>query len=232
MTAPPVDWQRARAVVFDVDGTLYDQGALRRRMAWELAGRCLTRPATLAEARILRSFRALREALAEEEATGIGKLQYERSAQRLGLPAARVEAVVEEWMLRRPLRHVAACRKAGVRRLFSALRRSGRRIGVWSDYPARGKLAAMGLAADVVVSAVDPDVDRLKPNPAGLARVLERLQVSPAESLLIGDRDERDGEAARRFGCPYLLLSRRPSRSVEIAGYAGLLAELAAAERE
>ena len=232
MTPPPVDWQRVRAVVFDVDGTLYDQRALRRRMAWELAVRCLTRPTTLADARILSSFRALREALADEEATGIRRLQYERSAQRLGLPVARVEAVVEEWILRRPLRHVAACRSAGVRQLFSVLGRSGRRIGVWSDYPARGKLAALGLTADIVVSAVDPEVDRLKPHPAGLARVLERLEVSPAESLLIGDRDERDGEAARRFGCPYLLLSRRPSRQVEIAGYAGLLADLAAAERE
>jgi FMN phosphatase YigB (HAD superfamily) len=230
MTAATVDWRRVRAVVFDVDGTLYDQRALRLRMAGEIVGRCLLRPATLREARVLRTFRRVREELADEEAAGIGRLQYARAATRLRLPAERVEEVVADWILERPLRHVAACRRAGVRRLFAALRDSGRRIGVWSDYPAAAKLQAMDLDADAVVSAVDPEVDRMKPHPTGLARVLELLAVSPAEALMIGDRDERDGECARRLGCPYLLLVRRPSTTVELAGCTALLASLAAAE--
>lgn len=223
MIPPQVDWQRVRAVVFDVDGTLYDQRTMRLRMARELALRCLARPATLREARILKTFRRLREELADEEATGIGRLQYARTAERLGLPPDRVEAVVEEWILRRPLRHAAACRRAGARRLFSELRDGGRRVGVWSDYPAAGKLAAMGLAADTVVAATDPEIDRLKPHPAGLARLLEVFGVSSDEALMIGDRDERDGEAARRLGCPYLLLARKPTTAHELAGFPALL---------
>jgi putative hydrolase of the HAD superfamily len=223
MTAPAVDWQRVRAVVFDVDGTLYDQHGMRLRMARELALRCLARPATLRDARILTTFRRLREELAEGEATGIGRLQYDRTAERLGLPVDRIEAVVEEWILRRPLRHAAACRRAGVRRLFAELRGGGHGIGVWSDYPAAGKLAAMGLTADAVVCATDPEVDRLKPRPEGLTRLLGILGVGPAEALVIGDRDERDGEAARRAGCPYLLIVRRPGAPHEIAGFPPLL---------
>ncbi len=232
MTAPAVDWQRVRAAVFDVDGTLYGQRALRLRMARELALSCLARPSVLKEARILKTFRHVREELAEEEASGIGRLQYERTAERLGLPAARIEAVVEEWILERPLRHVAACRHPGVRRLFSALRASGRRIGVWSDYPATAKLEAMGLSGDAVVAATDPEVDGMKPRPAGLARTLEILAVTPAEALMIGDRDERDGECARRLGCPYLLFSRRPSSAAEFDSYSALLSSLAEAGRE
>ena len=102
MTALAVDWQRVRAVVFDVDGTLYDHRAMRLRMVRELALRCLVRPATLAEARVLRTFRQLREELADQEAAGIGRLQYERTAERLRLSVARVEAVVEEWILDAP----------------------------------------------------------------------------------------------------------------------------------
>jgi len=230
MTAPAVDWQRVRAVVFDVDGTLYGQRSLRLRMARELALRCLARPATLAEARLLRTFRHLREELADREAAGIGRLQYEHAAERLRLPVARIQTVVDEWIFERPLRHVAACRHEGVRRLFSALRDGGRRIGVWSDYPALAKLEAMGLSADAVVSAVDPEVDRMKPHPAGLARVLELLAVSPDEALMIGDRDERDGEAARRLGCPYLLLSREPATVHEFAGFPALLSSLEEAQ--
>jgi FMN phosphatase YigB (HAD superfamily) len=232
MTALAVDWQRIRAVIFDVDGTLYDQRAMRLRMARELALRCLARPVTLAEARILRTFRQRREELADQEATGIGRLQYERPAETLRLPATRIEEVVEEWILERPLRHAAACRLAGVRRLFSALRHGGRRIGVWSDYPALAKLEAMDLNADAVVSAVDPEVDRMKPHPEGLTRVLELLAVSPDEALMIGDRDERDGEAARRLGCPYLLLAGRPSTAVEFADFTALSSSLDKAGRE
>ncbi len=232
LTAPPVDWQRVRAVVFDVDGTLYSQRPLRARMARELALRCLARPATLREARILRAFRKVREQLAEEEAPSIGRPQYERTAERLGLAAATVEAVAREWIHERPLRHLAACRHAGVRRLFTSLRRSGRRIGVWSDYPAEAKLRALGLAADASVSADDAEVDRLKPQPAGLARVLELLGVPAAEALMIGDRDDRDGEAARRLGCPCLLLSRKSRSAAQFSAYAAVLADFEEAAGE
>ncbi|MFQ5567123.1 MAG: HAD family hydrolase, partial [Paracoccaceae bacterium] len=111
-------------------------------------------------------------------------------------------------------------------RTFSALRDRGCRIGAWSDYPAVNKLAAMGLTADAVVSAVDPEVDRMKPQPAGLERVLEQLGVSPEEALVIGDRDERDGAAARRLGCPYLLLVKRPAGGRTFVGYDELLRSL------
>jgi putative hydrolase of the HAD superfamily len=230
MTAAVVDWQRTRAVVFDVDGTLYEQRAMRLRMARELAWSCLLSPSTLREARILSAFRRRREQLAEEEASDITRLQYERPARQLRLPRQRVEAVVREWILERPLRHVDACRRDGVRRLFDALRAADRRIGVWSDYPATGKLAAMNLAADAVVAATDPEVDCMKPRPEGLARVLELLDVSPDAALMIGDRDERDGETARRLGCPYLLLSRQPEGPQEIAGFADLLRSLPSAD--
>ena len=209
MPTPAVDWQRVRGVVFDVDGTLYPRRAMQQRMARELALRCLARPATWNEARILRSFRRLREEMADEEASGIGRLQYQRTAELLGQPVERIEAVVAEWMFQRPLRHVAAARRPGARRLFEALRRGERRIGVWSDYPAAGKLEAMGLEADAVVTALDPEVDRLKPRPEGLFRTLELLGVPAEEALMIGDRDERDGKAARRAACPYLLLDDR-----------------------
>ena len=39
-----LDWRRAELVVFDVDGTLYDQSCLRRRMIRQLLLHCLRRP--------------------------------------------------------------------------------------------------------------------------------------------------------------------------------------------
>src|SRR3546814_14819181 len=57
-----------------------------------------------------------------------------------------------------PLAYLPACRFDGLDRLFDGLRGSGRPIAILSDYPGEAKLRALGLTADLHVSAVDPDV--------------------------------------------------------------------------
>ncbi len=203
-----IPWPRIRLVVFDVDGTLYDQRPLRRRMWLALVVHCLTRPADLGLLRTLQAFRRLREELAEEASEGISRLQYERPAALLGLSPEAVRLAVETWMHERPLAHLRRCRYPGVERVFEALRASGRTIAIFSDYPAEAKMRALGLEADLYVSATDADVQKLKPHPLGLQRVLERVGAAPEECLYIGDRDERDGECARRLGVRYLLKTR------------------------
>lgn len=222
-----VDWQRVQLVVFDVDGTLYDQRCLRRKMVAELLQHCLSHPGDLQLLRLIARFRRTREALAEEEVAGIEELQYRRPAADLGLAPQVVRQQVEAWMLHRPLKYLRRCRFESVEAVFAALKHQGKAIAVLSDYPADSKLAALGLEADILVSAVDPEVDRLKPHPAGLARVLDLAQVSPEAGLLIGDRDDRDGESARRVGMPYLLKSASQAPpGVGFTGFAELLSSL------
>jgi HAD superfamily hydrolase (TIGR01549 family) len=205
-----IPWPRIRVVVFDVDGTLYDQRPLRRRMWLALIAHCLARPGDLAVLRTLRLFRRLREELAEEASEGIGRLQYERPASLLGLSPEAVQLAVETWMHQRPLPLLRRCRYPGVERVFEALAASGRTIAIFSDYPAGAKLKALGLRADFEVCATDADVQRLKPHPLGLQRVLERTGAGPEECLYIGDRDERDGACARRLGVAYLHKAATP----------------------
>jgi FMN phosphatase YigB (HAD superfamily) len=219
-----VPWSRVRLVVFDVDGTLYDQRPLRRRMRRALLAHCLSRPRDLGLLRTLQTFRRLREELAEEASEGISRLQYERPAALLGLSPEAVRLAVETWMHERPLPYLQGCRFPGVERVFEALRASGRTTAVFSDYPAEAKMRALGLRADLYVAATDADIERLKPHPLGLQRTLERAGAAPAESLFIGDRDERDGECARRLGVPYLLKTRKPTGApAEFQEYAELL---------
>lgn len=224
------DWSSLRLVVFDVDGTLYDHRALRRRMAWDLAVHCLKRPGELRFVRWILEFRRTRERLAREEAAGIVQLQFAQPAARLGIEEERLRAVVETWIHRRPLQYLEACRFPDVERIIAELRRSGKTVAVLSDYRARDKVAAMGLEVDWVVSAEDECIDRLKPNPAGLKFLLERTGTEPSQCLMIGDRDDRDGECARRAGTAFLL------RAPEVAGdpqrfsrYSGLLDRLGCA---
>jgi phosphoglycolate phosphatase/putative hydrolase of the HAD superfamily len=219
-----LDWRHVRLVVFDVDGTLYDQSKLRQRMMGALLVECLRRPRQLRSLRTIAEFRRQRERLATTEEAGIRELQYRFPADRLGMEVEEVRRIIEDWMLERPLAYLRDCRWPRVGELFEALRSAGVRVAVLSDYPASSKLAALGLQADLEVSAVDPEVDRLKPHPQGLLRTLEVAGVEPAAALMIGDRDDRDGEAARRAGVPYLIKTlRRHASVVQFRDYGDVL---------
>ena len=196
-----------RMVIFDVDGTLYDQRGLRLRMALRLLGHCLARPRELRILRWISTFRRCREALADAEAVGICDEQYRAPASRLGIDPRALREVVRVWIHERPLDDVRACRFPGVTHVFDRLRASGRTIAVLSDYPAVEKLARLELQADAVVTAEDPQIDRFKPQVAGLQRLLSRTGISPDQCLVIGDRADRDGECARRLAVPFLLKS-------------------------
>ncbi len=118
-------------------------------------------------------------------------------------------------MFERPLAYLWSCRYPDAQALFSQLQRLGIPIGVFSDYPAIDKLKALGLTAQVIVSATCAEVNRLKPDPTGLLVVATKLGVAAPECLFIGDQEAKDGECARRAGMPYLILApRRKNRQL------------------
>lgn len=195
-------------VVFDVDGTLYRQAPLRRRMAAELLGHALSR-ADLRTVRVLRRYRAVREALSDSETPEFDTRARETAARDCGCDRAMVDAAIAEWIDTRPLRHLGALRYPGLPRLFDDLRAGGRTVAVLSDFPVGGKLAALGLAADIAVAATDPEVGLAKPHPRGLEQAMARAGARPETTLMIGDRWERDGLAAERAGVAVLIRSER-----------------------
>jgi putative hydrolase of the HAD superfamily len=104
---------------------------------------------------------------------------------------------------------------------------------VFSDYRAEDKLRALGLSVDVIRDATATDVARLKPNPYGFLRVAELLEVSPSRCLIIGDRDDRDGAAAKRAGFVFLKKTsgRRPPAQYQFNSYHDLVNELGVCSR-
>jgi putative hydrolase of the HAD superfamily len=90
------------------------------------------------------------------------------------------------------------------------LRRSGKSIGILSDYPAEAKLEALGLSANYVVFAGDEGIGLLKPHPRGLESLIAAAGVKPHQTVVIGDRVDRDGLVARRAGAQALIRSSKP----------------------
>ena len=205
---PALDWDRIDLVVFDVDGTLYDAQRLRRAMLWRLLHETW-RARSVRTLRVLRTFRAVREVLGAQECANFEVLQYTHTAARVGCDAQAVRALVAQWMEREPLPLLRACRHPQVEAVFAGLRAAGKPIGVLSDYPAQEKLRALELQAQVVVSATDADIARLKPHPRGLLAIVERAGVSAARTLMIGDRVDRDAASAQRAGAQALMISRK-----------------------
>lgn len=222
-----VDWSAVDAVIFDVDGTLFDHVSLRRPMLIKMLAHLVTGRLSWRDIHTVRVFRRERERMALEEADNIGVLQLTRVASMTRASRHEVEALVSRWMYDEPLAFVTRHAFPDARRFVATLSTRGIRTGVFSDYPAGGKLHALGISVDVVRDATAEDVGRLKPHPEGFTRVCQLLQTRPHRCLIIGDRDDRDGEAARRGD--FMFLKKVPSAGGapgQFESYARLLAEI------
>jgi len=219
------------AVIFDVDGTLYDQPPLRRAMAIRLM-RCVARqPATGARTiRVLRAYRHAQETLRHAPTVdNVAAAQIRIAAERTGIHEETVAACVRRWMEEEPLDLLGRCVYPGTLEVLRTCRTKGLRLAALSDYPAEGKLRAMGMADlfDVVVSAQTPEVNAFKPNPRGLLVALERLGVTASECLYVGDRADVDAIAADAAGVRCAILTNRraaePRSFLTVTNYSELL---------
>lgn len=201
------DWDRYDLVVFDVDGTLYDQRALRRRLLPRLALSCLWM-CDLTTLRLISALRTERERLATEEVEDFEAVLLSRVAAKIGVSEKIVRQTLIEWLERRPLSSLPACRTPGAQELFGGLRAEGRIVAVLSDYAADDKLASLGLLADIVVAATDHEIRIQKPNPRGLLHIIAKAGSKPCRTLVIGDRLDRDRAVANRVGTDSLLRGR------------------------
>jgi HAD superfamily hydrolase (TIGR01549 family) len=206
-TFTPSDWRDIRLVVFDVDGTLYSQRPLRLRMGRDMVIHTVTK-CDLNAMRVVSAYRRIRERLAAEEVVDFERVLIAETAKAASMSPERVRAIVFEWIETRPLRYLRSCLFSGVPQLFAGLQRAGKKIGIFSDYPATEKLAAMGLAANHVVAA--SDVGLLKPHARGLRSLMAAASAAARETLYIGDRVDRDGVAGQRAGVRILIRSSKP----------------------
>ena len=206
--SPLLNWKDIDLVVFDVDGTLYDQKRLRLVMLRRLLA-ASWKSRSLDTLQTLRTFRHVREALGDHPEPDFMRLQYARTASRHHKTEKEVRVLTSEWMERQPLPFLAGCRYPHLDCLFAGLRSAGKQIAVFSDYPATDKLAALGLQAAPVVCATDADIARLKPDPFGLLAILQRTGIPAQRTLMVGDRVDRDGIAACRAGVRALIRSSK-----------------------
>jgi HAD superfamily hydrolase (TIGR01549 family) len=223
------------AVLFDVDGTLYDAKPMRRAMLRALLVAGLRAPWALPGTfKGLQAYRhALeeqREELSEQSGVRIRADQRRRAAAASGLPEARIEQLASYWMEEKPLPAVARGRRPGLLDFVRELRERGIPMGAFSDYPVARKLEVLGVADDfcVQLDADDARIGALKPSPRGLIVGAELLGVPVERLLYVGDRSEVDAAAAQAAGAGCVLLGRAKEGDTapRFADYHELLAAL------
>jgi HAD superfamily hydrolase (TIGR01549 family) len=208
--------RRVRAVLFDLDGTLYRQKPMRGLMALELAALAFSRPLQAPICwRVLSEFRRAQETLRRQGRDWGAVGQLELAAQQTGRPVEQVEAIVSEWMMERPLKYLRRCRADGLLPLLDFLNQRVIKVGVLSDYPAELKLKALGIGGrfSVVLCASAPEIGAFKPNPRGFLAAAARWQVDPAEVLVVGDRPDADAAGAAAAGMPCVIIGTRKHSS-------------------
>jgi putative hydrolase of the HAD superfamily len=203
--------QPIQAYLVDLDGTLYRPGLVKLGMALELLLFGLHRVTWL------KAFRHEHELMRNETARSEIEFfpspfhaQLLRAAEEVGADSPEFEAVVRSFMIERPGKWIRLAKNQLLLKEISAFHAQGGKTAIVSDYPAAAKLEALGARSsfDVVVANGETEgLTRIKPAPSGYLLAASALGVPPENCLVLGDRDDADGEAARRAGMQFRLVS-------------------------
>lgn len=201
-----------RLFIFDLDGTLYDQVRLRKRIVRLMLSRLITFKMRLSELKIISAFRHQREDHKGYEAEGLEDLQYFWTAKETGKPVETVKNILIKYMYNEPLPYLKRAIYPGVEELFDVLHKKKITIAIYSDYPVKDKLTALGLYADILICSTDKGIDQLKPGEKAIKKIFSDAGCLPEETIFIGDRDDTDGISAQMAGVTFLKLDTEKAR--------------------
>lgn len=176
-----------RAIIVDLDGTLYEQRKLRIGMILKM----------------LRSFWKWKEFLVVYKYHCLYEQGYNELQRRMHLPIHAPD-IIDEWMIKQSLPLISKYKDCHLIYLLEKVMRAGSRVIVYSDYPVNEKLSALSFRPSEAYSS--DDLHCMKPNPSGISRVLKQAGILPEACLVIGDRYEKDGMLADAMGADFLLL--------------------------
>jgi len=200
-----------KAVIFDLDGTLYDNSHIARKLNLR----------SLPNLGLLSSERSCRHVIAGQF---LGTSTYDTLFQEISKKTGASTEKVSRWFWEKYLplqaKVLRSCyhRKPWVDETLAELKRNGVRIACFSDYGmVKEKLQALGIdpeAFDIVADA--PSEGGLKPCREAFLNIAAKLGCEPGDILVVGDRADTDGEGAAAAGMQFRLVSRHDEDHFDI----------------
>ena len=184
-----------KLIVFDLDGTLYNKRGLSLRMV-------LHAPLDIRKMQAERATRASMKGMWLRDEKHFHDTYFQRMAARMHCSATAAEQWYNQRYMPLMVKMIGKYQPLNewVLPFIHDCQHTGIKLVLLSDYGfAKEKLQALGLSPtlfDWVISA--PELGGLKPAPELMRIITERMGFAPQECLVIGDRDDTDGEMARR----------------------------------
>ena len=210
--------EKYRLMLLDMDGTLYYQRKMQLLMCLEMLGYALRHPFSLWKFKTISIFRKVREnaAIIEEKreegknlsGTNLLHEHYKETAVKIKKTPQKIEEVIDEWMFKRPLKHIYVCRDQVLCDKVQEWKRKGMKVVVYSDYPAEDKCRTLGIFPDGVYSSDLEKIGQMKPSAKAVEVIVSDFGVEKEEVLVIGDRYSRDGKMAENANVDYLILEK------------------------
>lgn len=203
-----------RAVILDMDGTLYYQKPFRIRMFFYLLGHLFRHPPAIGDILLIKRYRQVREQWEDCERTmsfpadmPLEERQYAFVAAQKKVSAMRVAEAVHFYMHEAPLTLLPDYKDTVLSDAIAHLHQKGVQIVIYSDYPVDEKLRVLDIKADACFTSADERINCMKPDPKGLRVILETLGLPAKDAIMVGDRYEKDGLAAMENRMDYLIVS-------------------------
>ncbi|MDR0383094.1 MAG: HAD family hydrolase [Spirochaetaceae bacterium] len=207
------------AVGFDVDGTLYPEWRLYLR-TWQGA---LSSPRLFAA--FARTRQRLRRTAAVAKETSFYDLQALTCAKELGAGDDAVETVkaaIARQVYGTVERYFDGIRPYPyVRETLCAMKESGLKLAILSDFPLARKLESLRLSGMWDAELCSEEIGALKPHPLSFLRLAEQLDLPPERILYVGNNPRYDIAGAKNAGMKAALrcsFPRFPLRHGQIVG--------------
>ena len=197
-----------RAVVFDLDGTLYTIRRLRLWLTLKL----------LRDISMLRRLPSARANLRSKSFDSKDAL-YKALTEEIARKAKRTPEEVATWYHERFMRQfvrILAKRgniRPGLVPLLESLRSKGAKLAVVSDYGSvPERLEALKIPLDAFNDAFGADeYGVFKPSPKPLVELARKWEITTPELLMVGDREDLDADCARAAGAEFLGIADGPT---------------------
>ena len=188
-----------RAVCFDLDGTLYDLKKQQRKL-WK---------SILRHPIVLHHWQRETAAMRGVRSDSIHREIAEAVAKKTGRTADSAESIIQKAIFEDyPATFKPSDIIPGLPEIFSHLDRHRIPRAVVSDHPTDDKLRGLQILEGWVTRIDCSALGALKPLPDGLQEVARLLNCSTEELVLVGDREDTDGEMATAAGATCLIRGR------------------------
>lgn len=215
-------------LIFDLDGTLYDQPKLRLIMAVRLVKYYFCHPFRIRELLLIKEYRSIKEhwddivksdlpaSVKEQSEQGMEAMQCAYAATKTRVTYNKAREVIDRWIFENPLDALRKSQDTVLKNYIDRAREEKKTVVILSDYPAEEKLEAMGIKVDGIYCTMQDNIGEMKPSSKGLEVILNDFKITSDIALMIGDRFEKDGLCARGAGVDELILPRRISNRKKI----------------